>query len=184
MEEVHRVDAKIANLEHDVGVNTTVLSRDCIKSDKRIVLFALIGLIIVITVDQAFIGEASCMMDIHQVCKRTNFDSLKVALLFGGFAFFSQLGVAGFLILILYFMMEIKYRVKKVQEILWMLTQAEEKKEHHFEGNQIHFVEEEVTYNVFYVLYLICIITPLLRFMLQCKCNLYFRISCIRIKVL
>ena len=114
------------------------------------------------------------MMDIHQVCKRTNFDSLKVALLFGGFAFFSQLGVAGFLILILYFMMEIKYRVKKVQEILWMLTQAEEKKEHHFEGNQIHFVEEEVTYNVFYVLYLIFIITPLLRFLLQLKCNLYF----------
>ena len=69
------------------------------------------------------------MMDIHQVCKRTNFDSLKVALLFGGFAFFSQLGVAGFLILILYFMMEIKYRVKKVQEILWILTQAEEKDE-------------------------------------------------------
>ena len=120
------------------------------------------------------------MMDIHQVCKRTNFDSLKVALLFGGFAFFSQLGVAGFLILILYFMMEIKYRVKKVQEILWMLTQAEEKKEHHFEGNQIRFVEEEVTYNAVYVLYLICII----RFMLQFKCNFYFRISCIRIKVL
>ena len=174
MEEVHRVDAKIANLEHDVGVNTTVLSRTCIKSDQRVILFALIGLIIVITVDQAFIGEASCMMDIHQVCKRTSFDSLKVALLFGGFAFFSQLGVAGFLILILYFMMEIKYRVKKVQEILWMLTQAEENKEHHFEGNQIHFVEEEVTYNVFYVLYLICIITPLLRFLLQLKCNLYF----------
>ena len=174
MEEVHRVDDKITSLEHGVGVNTTVLSRTCIKSDQRIILFALIGLIIVITIDQAFIGEASCMMDIHQVCKRTNFDSLKVALLFGGFAFFSQLGVAGFLILILYFMMEIKYRVKKVQEILWMLTQAEEKKEHHFEGNQIHFVEEEVTYNVFYVLYLICIITPLLRFLLQLKCNLYF----------
>ena len=184
MEEVYRVDEKITNLEHDVGVNTTVLSRTCIKSYQRIILFALIGLIIVITIDQAFIGEASCMMDIHQVCKRTNFDSLKVALLFGGFAFFSQLGVAGFLILILYFMMEIKYRVKKVQEILWMLTQAEEKKEHHFEGNQIHFVEEEVTDNVFYVLYLMFIITPLLRFMLQFKCNLYFRISCIRIKVL
>ena len=158
MEEVHRVDAKIANLEHDVGVNTTVLSRDCIKSDKRVILFALIGLIIVITVDQAFIGEASCMMDIHQVCKRTNVDSLKVALLFGGFAFFSQLGVAGFLILILYFMMEIKYRVKKVQEILWLLTQAEEKEEHHFEGTQIHFIGEEVIDNVFYVLYLLFII--------------------------
>mgnify|MGYP001252415697 FL=1 len=80
MEEVHRVDAKIANLEHDVGVNTTVLSRDCIKSDKRVILFALIGFIIVITIDQAFIGEASCMMDIHRVCQRTNFDSLKVSL--------------------------------------------------------------------------------------------------------
>ena len=171
MEEVYRVDEKITNLEHDVGVNTTVLSRTCIKSDQRIILLAFIGLMIVITIDQAFIGEASCMMDIHQVCKRTNFDSLKVALLFGGFAFFSQLGVAGFLILILYFMMEIKYRVKKVQEILWTLTQAEEKKEHHVEGNQIHFVEEEVTDNVFYVLYLICI---MLRFLLQLKCNLYF----------
>ena len=169
MEEVHRVDAKIANLEHDVGVNTTVLSRDCIKSDKRAILFALIGLIIVITVDQAFIGEASCMMDIHQVCKRTNVDSLKVALLFGGFAFFSQLGVAGFLILILYFMMEIKYRVKKVQEILWLLTQAEEKEEHHFEGTQIHFIGEEVIDNVFYVLYLLFIITPFLH---KLCCNL------------
>ena len=98
------------------------------------------------------------MMDIHQVCKRTNVDSLKVALLFGGFAFFSQLGVAGFLILILYFMMEIKYRVKKVQEILWLLTQAEEKEEHHFEGNKIHFIGDEVTDNVFYVLYLVFII--------------------------
>ena len=158
MEEVYRVDEKITNLEHDVGVNTTVLSRTCIKSDQRVILFALIGLIIVITVDQSFVGEASCMMDIHQVCKRTNFDSLKVALLFGGFAFFSQLGVAGFLILILYFMMEIKYRVKKVQEILWILTQAEEKEEHHFEGNKIHFIEDEVTDNVFYVLYLMFII--------------------------
>ena len=159
MEEVYRVDEKITNLEHDVGVNTTVLSRTCIKSDQRIILFALIGLIIVITIDQAFIGEASCMMDIHQVCKRTNFDSLKVALLFGGFAFFSQLGVAGFLILILYFMMEIKYRVRKVQEILWILTQAEEKEEPYFEGNQIHFIGEEVIYNVFYVLYLVFIVT-------------------------
>ena len=176
MEEVHRVDDKITSLEHGVGVNTTVLSRTCIKSDQRVILFALIGLIIVITVDQAFIGEASCMMDIHQVCKRTSFDSLKVALLFGGFAFFSQLGVAGFLILILYFMMEIKYRVKKVQEILWILTQAEEKEEPHFEGNQIHFIGEEVIYNVFYVLYLVFIITPLLQFMLRFKCNLYFRI--------
>ena len=162
MEEVHRVDEKITNLEHEVGVNTTVLSRTCIKSDQRIILFALIGLIIVITIDQAFIGEASCMMDIHQVCKRTNFDSLKVALLFGGFAFFSQLGVAGFLILILYFMMEIKYRVKKVQEILWILTQAEEKEEHHFEGNKIHLIGDEVTDNVFYVLYLMFIISSLM----------------------
>ena len=98
------------------------------------------------------------MMDIHQVCKKTNFDSLKAALLFGGFAFFSQLGVAGFLILILYFMMEIKYRVKKVQEILWVLTHAEEKEEPHFERNQIHFIGEEVIDNVFYVLYLVFII--------------------------
>ena len=176
MEEVHRVDEKITNLEHDVGVNTTVLSRTCIKSGQRVILFSLIGFIIVITIDQAFIGEASCMMDIHHVCQRTNFDSLKVALLFGGFAFFSQLGVAGFLILILYFMMEIKYRVRKVQEILWILTQAEEKEEHHFEGTQIHFIGEEVIDNVFYVLYLLFIITPFLH-KLCCSLNAIYTLE-------
>ena len=106
------------------------LKHDYIKWDKAVMFFVCVGFIIAVTIDNAFMGEASCMMDIHKVCRSLNFNTvLESALYMGLVTGVSMIGMVGFLMLIQYLILEIKCRVEKIQECLLSITNKEESRD-------------------------------------------------------
>ena len=81
------------------------------------------GYVVSIAIDTAFMGEASCMMDLHSVCKNSIFNTqIKAALFMGSTAILSQIGVGVFIMLLQNILLEIKSRVEKIQECLEKVT--------------------------------------------------------------
>ena len=129
MNDIFKTDLKLKALENETGVSST-LKHNYIKRDKTVMFFVCFGFIVAISIDTAFMGEASCMMDINGVCKSLHVDTVIESALFMGLATsMSQIGMGGLLILIQYLMLEIMCRVEKVQECLLALTTKEEKRE-------------------------------------------------------
>ena len=126
LDEICQTDLKLQEIGKEIGFSST-LKHDYIKRDKVVMFFVCLGFIIAISIDAAFMGEASCMMDIHRVCKSLHVNTVLESALFMGLATsMSQIGMAGLLMLIQYLMLEIKCRVKKIQECLLAITKKEE----------------------------------------------------------
>ena len=126
---IFKTDLKLQALENEISISST-LKHDNTKNDKTVMIFVCLGFIVAISIDTAFMGEASCMMDIHRVCKSLHFDTVIESALFMGIATtMSQIGMVGLLMLIQYLMIVIKCRVEKIQECLLAITKKEEKRE-------------------------------------------------------
>ena len=111
------MDRKIQELAKEVGVGT-LLGRRSMKFDQTFLYLTMVGFVAIISIDMSFMGEASCMMDLHRVCERTGFESFEVAVLVGTVSFLLYTFLAGLLILIVRLNLEIRCRVEKIQDCL------------------------------------------------------------------
>ena len=120
MEEISNIDVRIQEIARELRT-ITISKHEYSISDKKLTIFVCFGFLISVTVDQSFMGEASCMMDLYKVCEVTTFDSFKTAMLLGINTFLIQIGVVGFLMLLQYMMLEMIGRVEKIQICLLAL---------------------------------------------------------------
>ena len=100
------------------------------------------GYVIALAIDNAFMGEASCEMDLHKMCRKSIIDTpWKSALFMGSISVISQIGVGGFIMLLQNLLLEIKYRVEKIQECLIEVIDGEERRS---EDNSFYPIEHKI----------------------------------------
>ena len=121
MTEISKFDVELEYVSKQLGVSVA-FNDTCHSSVKRNMYFVCTGYLIAVTIDNAFVGESSCMLDLHKVCEKTGFNTIIVATLIGIHGFFLHIGIVGLLMLIQHLMLEIKCRIEKLQECLLLLT--------------------------------------------------------------
>ena len=119
---VCKVDLTIHELLKELNLSGEFKQGD-VKSAQILMSLVCFGYVVSIAIDTAFMGEASCMMDLHNVCKNSIFNTqIKAALFMGSTAVLSQIGVGVFIMLLQNILLEIKSRVEKIQECLEKIT--------------------------------------------------------------
>ena len=119
---VYKVDLTIHELLRELNLSREFKQGD-VKSAQILMSLVCFGYVVSIAIDTAFMGEASCMMDLHNVCKNSIFNTqIKAALFMGSTAVLSQIGVGVFIMLLQNILLEIKSRVEKIQECLEKVT--------------------------------------------------------------
>ena len=115
---VYKVDLKIHEISRELNLTVGFKQRG-VKSGQRVMFLVCFGYVAALAIDNAFMGEASCMMDIHKVCYHTIFNTqLKAALFMGLISVISQIGVGAFIMLLQNILLEFKSRVEKIQECM------------------------------------------------------------------
>ena len=123
---VYKVDLKIHEIATELNL-TVGFKQEGVKSGQRVMFLVCFGYVAALAIDNAFMGEASCMMDIHKVCRNTIFNTqLKAALFMGSISVISQIGVGAFIMLLQNILLEFKSRVEKIQECMVEATSFEE----------------------------------------------------------
>ena len=123
---VYKVDLKIHEITRELDL-TVGFKQGGVKSGQRVMFLVCFGYVAALAIDNAFMGEASCMMDLHKVCKNTIFNTrLKAALFMGSISVISQIGVGAFIMLLQNILLEFKSRVEKIQECMVETTNFEE----------------------------------------------------------
>ena len=125
MSGIYKVDLKIQALAKELNLNQS-FDQGCVKNQMLMSLVCA-GYVTALAIDNAFMGEASCGMDVREICQKTILDTpLKSALYMGSISVISQIGVGGFIMLLQNLMLEIKCRVEKIQECLKEVIDADE----------------------------------------------------------
>ena len=123
---VYKVDLKIHEITRELDL-TVGFKQGGVKSGQRVMFLVCFGYVAALAIDNSFMGEASCMMDIHKVCRNTIFNTqLKAALFMGSISVISQIGVGAFIMLLQNILLEFKSRVEKIQDCMVAATSFEE----------------------------------------------------------
>ena len=123
---VYKVDLKIHEITRELNL-AVGFQQGGVKSGQRVMLLVCFGYVAALAIDNAFMGEASCMMDLHKVCYHTIFNTqLKAALFMGSISVISQIGVGAFIMLLQNILLEFKSRVEKIQECMVEATNIEQ----------------------------------------------------------